>query len=164
LSKIRSPLDLAEKLYGILIKVGNLLQPFILLAFRATFGWQLFGIGQGKFVNHAKVAEFFTSLNIPLPDINAWFVAGVETFGGLLLLVGLASRPVGWLVFINMTVAYLAVEDERAKIFGIFKDPTPFLTADPYFYWLTALLVLAFGPGAISLDALIGKWLKKRQK
>jgi putative oxidoreductase len=162
--KVAKLLDLARLLYGILIKVGHVLQPVILLVFRLTFGWQLIGIGQGKFVNHAKVAEFFTSLNIPLPDINAWFVAGVEMFGGMAFMAGLASRPFGWLVFISMSVAYLSVEDERTKVLTIFKDPTPFLQADPYFYWLTALLMLSFGPGVLSLDYLIGKWLKSKEK
>jgi putative oxidoreductase len=160
----KSPLDLAELLYGILIKIGDVLQPIILLVFRLTWGWQSFQTGQGKFTNHAKVAEFFASLGIPLPDLNAWFVGGVECFGGLFILVGLASRPASWLLFCSMTVAYLSVSDERAKVFGIFKDSTPFLTADPFFFWLTALLVLAFGPGQISLDYLIGKWLKKRNE
>src|SRR5271154_3742556 len=96
--KIRStsPLDLAELLYGILLKIGNVLQPVILLVFRLTWGWQSFQTGQGKFTNHAKVAEFFASLGIPLPDLNAWFVGGVECFGGLFILVGLASRPASW--------------------------------------------------------------------
>jgi len=162
--KVTKLLDLAKQLYGILITIGNDLQPVILLIFRLTFGWQLMGIGQGKFVNHAKVVEFFTSLNIPAPDLNAWFVAGVEMFGGIAFMLGLASRPFGVLVFISMTVAYLSVEDERAKVIGIFQDPTPFLQADPFFYWLTALLMIAFGPGLISLDYLIGKRIKSKGK
>jgi hypothetical protein len=58
-----------------------------------------------------------------------------------------------------MTVAYLAVADDRVKLFNIFNDPAPFLSADPFFFLLTAVLVLTFGPGTISVDQLVAKWL-----
>jgi putative oxidoreductase len=159
----QSLLELAKLLYEILIKVGNALQNLVLLVFRLTWGWQFFDVGKGKLMNHEKIVAYFTSLNIPMPEFTAWFVGGVECFGGLFVLAGLASRPIGWILLGNMTVAYLSVPDERSKVFSIFQDSMPFLQADPFFFWLTALLMLSFGPGLISLDALIGKWLKRKQ-
>jgi len=61
-----------------------------------------------------------------------------------------------------MLVAYLAVAEDRAKLLNIFSNPDPFLTADPFFFMLTALLVFCFGPGAISIDGLIAKKLASR--
>ena len=100
--------------------------------------------GKGKLLNHNNVSEFFTSLGIPFPELNAWVVGGVECIGGLLLLAGLASRPVGLILSLTMTVAYLSVEDDRTKVINVFKDMTPFLTADPFFFWLTAVITLGF--------------------
>jgi putative oxidoreductase len=150
-------------IYRFLINSGESLQPIILLVFRLYWGWQLFQTGKGKLLNHENVVEFFTSLGIPAPELNAWFVSGLECFGGLLLVVGLLSRPVAFMMTINMTVAYLSVEEDRAKVLNIFNDPEPFLLADPFFFWLMSLLVLAFGPGRISLDALLKKiWFSKK--
>lgn len=38
---------------------------------------------------------------------------------------------------------------------------TPFLTADPFFFWLTAEITLAFGAGPLSLDWLIERFFIK---
>lgn len=145
-------------------RFGELLQPIILLIFRIHWGWAYFVTGKGKLLNHPDIVEFFTNLGIPFPDFNAWFVGGVECFGGLLLLIGLFSRPVAFVLTVNMIVAYLSVPYDRAKVFGIFQDAEPFLTADPFFFLLAAVLIFAFGPGLISLDALIQHTLKRPKK
>lgn len=149
-------------LYRCCINFGTLLQPVLLLAFRLHWGWEFFETGKGKLLNHEKVVGFFTSLRIPLPEVNAWFVGGLECFGGLLLLVGLCSRPAAFLLSANMLVAYLSVDEDRAALLGIFQDPEPFLRATPFFFLLSSLLILAFGPGAISLDALLKKRFSTR--
>ena len=135
----------------------QLIQPLLLLLFRINWGWQLSQTGWGKLNNHEKVTEFFTGLGIPLPGVNAWFVGGVECIGGLLLLVGLFSRPAALFITSTMFVAYISVPDDRAALLNMFSDPEPFLAAAPFFFLLTALMVLAFGPGKISLD-----WLLRR--
>jgi putative oxidoreductase len=149
--------SLLEKAYRLLILLGNFCQPLLLFAFRLTWGWQFFNAGNGKLANHERVVSFFASLGIPEPGLNAWFVGGLEFIGGVLLMLGFASRPVALMLTINMIVAYLSVPDERAKVFGIFNDPTPFLSADPFFFLLTSVLVFCFGPGAISVDGFIAK-------
>lgn len=131
------------------------LQSLVLLAFRLEWGWKFFQTGWGKLMNHERVTEFFMNLGIPMPGLNAWVAASAECFGGLLLLIGLFSRPVGLVLLVNMTVAYVSVEADRAAFFGVFSNIDPFVQATPFFFWLTALLVLAFGPGKISLDALL---------
>jgi putative oxidoreductase len=37
--------------------------------------------------------DFFTSLGVPAPSLNAYMVSSLECFGGLFLIIGLASRP-----------------------------------------------------------------------
>ncbi len=84
-------------------------------------------------------------------------VGGLELAGGVLLMAGLASRPVGLLLTVNMIVAYLSVEDDRMKVLNMVTKPEDFLQADPFFFLLTSLLVLAFGAGIFSVDAILAR-------
>lgn len=149
------PSKYLQILHSTLDRVGKLLQPFLLLAFRITWGWQLAQTGWGKLANHEKVVQFFTSLGIPLPAFNAWFVGGVELVGGILLVLGLFSRPAALIIAGNMLVAYLSVGEDRAALLGVLSDVDAFTAAAPFFFLLTAIIVLAFGPGAISVDRVI---------
>ncbi|MCO6430038.1 MAG: DoxX family protein [Deltaproteobacteria bacterium] len=149
---------MAVKAYGILISIGDLfLQHLILLVFRLHWGWQFYTTGKAKLVNHSDVAAFFGRLGIPAPSLNAWFVGGLECIGGVLLMIGLMSRPIALLLSVTMAVAYISVEKDREAVLNLFTDPDPFLSAEPFFFLLTALLVLAFGPGYLSLDAFFKK-------
>ncbi len=149
---------LIEKLYGILIAAGNATQPAFLLAVRLYWGWQLMQTGWGKVTNLQKVIGFFTDLGIPAPALNAAFVSGLELGGGLLLMLGLASRPIAFMMTINMLVAYITAD--REALLSIFSDPGKFYGATPYTFLFAALLVLLFGPGRYSADALIGPKLQ----
>jgi putative oxidoreductase len=54
-----------------------------------------------------------------------------------------------------MIVAYITADFEAISKF--FSDPDKFVKADPFPFLLAALIVLIFGPGRFSLDALIAK-------
>lgn len=148
-------MKLLEKMYRLLIQLGNALRPLVLLAMRVCFGWQLFETGRGKLMNLDQTAGYFESLHIPMPKLNAMMAGSVECFGGLLLVVGLASRLISIPVAFTMIVAYLTADPEALR--SIISDTDKFTGAAPFLFLLTALLVLTCGPGAISLDALIGR-------
>jgi len=57
-----------------------------------------------------------------------------------------------------MLVAYFTAD--REALSSIFSDPDKFLGADPFLFLLTAIIVLAFGPGVFSLDWLIARKLR----
>jgi putative oxidoreductase len=61
-----------------------------------------------------------------------------------------------------MTVAYLAADFEAVS--SIISDPDKFVKADPFPFLLTAVIVLVFGPGLFSIDALIKPILWRREK
>src|SRR5450432_3751936 len=88
------------------------LQSPLLLALRLFFGWQFFLTGRGKLGDLEKPTAFFTDLGIPLPHFNAILAGTTECFGGLLLLVGLASRIVSVPLAFTMFVAYATAERE----------------------------------------------------
>ncbi|HWW23845.1 MAG TPA: DoxX family protein [Edaphobacter sp.] len=127
----------------------------LLLAVRLYWGWQFIQTGWGKLHTLAKVTDFFASLNIPFPALNAHFVAGLEFFGGILLILGLFTRPIAFLLTGSMFVAFWTADHEA--LVSIFSNPGKFYGADPYTFLFAAIMLLAFGPGLFSLDALIEK-------
>jgi len=143
------------KLYTLLIAVASALQSPFLLAVRLYWGWQIMQNGWGKLHGLAKVTEYFTSLGIPLPGLNAPFIAGLEFLGGLLLMLGLGSRLFALLLTGDMVVAYIA--GDRDKLLAFFSDPDKFATAAPFAFLMPFLVVLIFGPGRFSLDALLSR-------
>jgi putative oxidoreductase len=151
-----------RRAYELLVTGANSLKSPVLLALRLYFFWQLFLIGEGKLSNIGKVSEFFASLHIPLPTLNAYFIGSLECFGSLLLIIGLGSRLLSLLIVISMAVAYLAADFEA--VYSIFSDPDKFVKADPFPFLLTALIVLVFGPGLFSIDALMKRILHRREK
>ena len=150
-----------ETYFGISGKISLLQSPF-LLAIRLYWGWQFAQSGWGKLHNLAKITDYFRSLNIPFPAANAHFIAGLEFFGGLLLILGLGTRLVGLLLAANMMVAYWTADHDA--LVSIISDPGKFYVADPYTFLFASLLVLIFGAGLLSFDALIMKRLKEQAR
>jgi len=149
--------SLVEKFYQWLIAIGNGLRSPVLLLIRLYWGWQFFLTGKGKLVDLAKPTEYFASLGIPFPHAQTILAGCVECFGGLLLLVGLATRLVSIPLMILLTVAYLTADFDRLRM--IFSDPDKFVTADEFLFLFAVVIVFVCGPGAFSLDACIGRFL-----
>lgn len=131
------------------------LQSPLLLAIRLYWGWQFAQTGWGKLMNLGRTAGFFESLDIPLPKVNAVLAGGTECLGGALLALGLFARPASVPLIFTMLVAYWTAD--RDALNAIMSDPDQFVTASPFLFLLASLIVLAFGPGKLSLDALLGR-------
>ena len=154
--------DIIRRAYELLVTGANFLQSPLLLALRVYFFWQLFLDGKGKLFHIGKVSEYFTSLGIPLPTLNAYFIGSLECFGSLLLIIGLASRPLSLLIVIAMIVAYLSADFQ--SVANIFSNPNMFVNAAEFPFLFTALIILVFGPGLFSIDALMEQILRRREK
>jgi len=128
---------------------------------RITLGNAFFLTGRGKLANFDTTVEFFASQNIPFPALNAAFVSRLEYYGGALLVIGLLTRIVSALLASTMVVALLT---ERAQFFESWK-PTgevgPMDIASWVFLLLLTWLVL-YGPGLVSLDHFLARWLGLR--
>ncbi len=144
-----------SSLYGLFIRVSDSLQTPFLLLVRLYWGWQFAQTGWGKLGDIGKVTNFFTSLGIPAPALNAWFVSGLELVGGVLLILGLASRPIAFLLAVDMVVAYITAD--REALGKVFSDPDKFYAAAPYTFLFASLIVLIFGPGKLALDELLAR-------
>ena len=148
-------IDFIRKTYGRFALLLSLFQSPLLLAVRLYWGWQFAQDGWGKLTHLDRVTQFFTSLNLPAPGTTALMIGLVELAGGILFALGLGSRLVSLVLFVNMTMAYLSVPDDRTNFFHILSKPDDFYGASPYTYWFAALLILVLGPGAFAFDWLI---------
>src|SRR6202046_1277811 len=99
-------------LYRRFTSAASYLQSPMLLLVRLYWGVQFAQTGWGKLHNLARITGFFASLDIPFPAFNAHFVSGLEFVGGILLMLGLFSRPIALLLAGNMLVAYWTADRE----------------------------------------------------
>jgi putative oxidoreductase len=115
---------------------------------RLTLGWVFLLSGWGKLHHLPEVIEFFRSLGIPAPEIQAPFAAGVELVCGGLLLLGLFSRLASVPLVVVMVVAIATARREELTSMGALFGFIEFL------YIVLLLYIAIEGPGALSLDAL----------
>jgi putative oxidoreductase len=125
---------------------------------RITVGYTFYLTGNGKINNIETTTEFFAAQNIPFPALNAAFVSRLEYYGGILLVVGLLTRIVSALLASTMVVALLT---ERAQFFQSWLptgDVGP-LDIDPWVFLLLLSWLVLSGPGILSLDYWLARWL-----
>ena len=80
-----------------------------------------------------------------------WFAALIETIGGTLLLLGLFTRPVAFILAGEMAAAYFIVHAGRG-FWPLLNQGEP-----PVFFCFTFLYFSAAGAGPWSLDALLAR-------
>jgi len=137
----------------------NFLQSPLLLAIRLYWGWQFELDGWRKLHHLDRVTQFFSSLGLPMPGQTALLVSLVEFIGGILFALGLGTRLVSLVLFVNMTVAFWVAEKDA--FLGVISDPDKFQGADAYNYWFAALLILILGAGRFAIDALLAPRLSR---
>lgn len=146
-------MKLVSKLYRSYLEILDSLGPIVLLIVRAFIGYRFFSTGMGKLENLSNVTEFFTSLGIPFPGLNACVAGATEMIGGAFLLVGLGSRIIALPLTVTMVVAYLTAHKE--SVVGFLDDPSTFFSQEPFPFLVISLLVLFVGAGRWSIDELI---------
>jgi putative oxidoreductase len=155
MNDMQKSIALVGFIYGKFASIAGRAECALLLAIRLYWGFQFAKDGWGKLTHLARVADFFASLNLPAPGMTALAVGSIEFAGGILFAFGFASRLVSLVLFVNMTVAYLSVPDDRVNFSHILSNPSDFYSATPYTYWFAALLILILGPGWLAVDTLI---------
>ncbi|MGH2393311.1 MAG: DoxX family protein [Candidatus Limnocylindria bacterium] len=105
-------------------------------------GWAKFMVGTGA------VAAHFAKLGVPFPEVSGPFILLLETIGGAMLILGVATRWVALLFALEFLVATF-VESRHA--FGAARLPILLLA--------TNILLFLAGPGRVAID---GVWLEKQ--
>jgi putative oxidoreductase len=113
------------------------------LVARVVGGGLFVVFGIGKFVNHASEVASFTDYGLPAPDAFVYAIGVIEIVGGLLLIVGLATRPAALVLAGDMVGAIV--------VSGIALGEVISLTLAPAELLLCGFLVWK-GPGPYSLD------------
>jgi putative oxidoreductase len=148
-----------QRLARLGLRITGALQWVAPLSTRLVIGVAFHFTGHGKLENLQRTTDFFASLGIPFAHANAIFVSTLEFVGGLCLMLGLGTRIFAALLSFSMIVA-LATSDGGewlSKFPGDITDVTSFT------YLLFLIWLVVYGPGPISLDKLISKWLKIEQ-
>ena len=86
-----------------------------------------------------------------------WFAGVLETFGGLLIVLGLFTRPVAFLLSGEMAVAYFQAHAPRAFWPIMNRGEVVVLFSFIYLY------LFAAGPGPFSLNALLSRSGRRRR-
>ena len=127
------------------------------LVVRLSVGIEFFGSGLGKLGKLPGLVDYFRSLGIPAPEIQAPFVASVEFLCGALLVAGLLTRPAALMLCGVMVVAIVTAAAPEHHIAATWRGLLEFFYLPEWcLLLLLGWLVLA-GPGRASLDALIGR-------
>jgi putative oxidoreductase len=129
------------------------LQSVALLLVRLSVGVVFAMTGWGKLHHLNDIIEFFRSLGIPAPELQAPFVSGLELVGGVLLILGLAARLVSLPLIGTMGVAMLTAK--AAEVESLI-DVLGFIE---WHYLVFFAVVALMGPGQLSLDHLMSKKL-----
>ena len=101
----------------------------------------------------AGFARFLGMMGIPAPLFFAWVVAVLEFWGGIALVLGLATRWLGLLFAIDMLVAIVKAKVGRGVRF-MAMDTTGWEL--DFVLLAAALALMLLGGGAYSLDAAWG--------
>ena len=147
--------------YGAFVRVASFLQCPVLLLLRFTWGWQAAESGWGHLTHVQKTVEAFQGWGVPLPHLSVYVSGVTELVGGCLLMLGLATRLISIPLVFNFVVAIVAAS--RSDIAGAFHKQGVLagwdqIVNDTAFPMLVlALVMLAFGPGKVSIDYLLGR-------
>jgi putative oxidoreductase len=123
------------------------------LLVRLFVGYFFFVTGVAKVQNLDAMTERFAEWGIPFPAFSAALSGCTELLGGALLVVGLLTRLASIPLFVNMVVAIATVNVKRVGGLDEFVE-----LSEPL-YALVFLWLFFTGPGRVSLDHLLRRWL-----
>lgn len=124
----------------------NIQQSSILLGARLALAYGFYEPAIRKLEDIQSVADWFSTLGIPLSSPMAYITVGTETLGVILLTLGLFTRWISLPLSVIMIVAIITVH-----------LPNGFSAADggyeiPLYYLIFLGILSSFGAGKISLD------------
>lgn len=125
------------------------------LVLRLTLGILVLPHGWQKMKAPSGFAGFLRQVGVPAPVLAAWSVALLESVGAVLVILGVATRPLALGLAIDMLVAIISVRIGKGK--------APFVTTQQVSGWdlefalLGGALALVFsGAGRFGLDRFLG--------
>lgn len=143
--------------YKLVVAHLSKLKDVHLLVVRLILAYGFYNPAIMKWQNINSIAEWFGSMGIPLPTLNAYMAASTEMAGVVLLTLGLASRIISIPLIFVMIVAIVTVHLGN----GFEAGNNGFEI--PLYYILLLLIILIYGAGKISVDRIItNKFFQKK--
>lgn len=121
-----------------------------LLFFRLVLAYGFWGPATMKWNDISAIGDWFASMEIPFPLLNAYLAASTELAGVFLLILGLGTRFISIPLIITMLVAIFTVHFSN----GFEAGNNGFEI--PLYYLLMLFSLLVLGPGRLSID----QWIK----
>ena len=138
-----------KKLYLEFTRLSEYLKSLSLLIARLIIAYGFYEPAMNKWADIGSVAQWFGSMGIPFPLLNAYMAASTEIVGVILLTLGLLTRFISIPLIIIMIVAIVTVHLPH----GFSAGENGFEI--PLYYMIFLLGFLAQGAGKFSLDRLI---------
>ena len=140
------------------------LGPLILLLMRVWVAVAFWQAGVVKFADPLGTQYLFNQeYHVPLlsGNVAAFLGTWTELITPWLLVLGIAARPTALVLFVYNIIAVISYPDLwphgfRTGLFGM-ED-----FADHKIWGLMLLAVIAWGPGTLSVDALLRRWFRRR--
>lgn len=143
-----------KKLINKYYKVLDALKDLPLLIFRVVLVYGFYSPSIYKITDFSGTANWFESLGMPFPLLNA-YMAGITEFAGVILLtLGLGTRLISFPLIITMVVAIFTVH---------YKNGFPAIhngVEIPLYFIFMLITLMVYGPGKLSVDY----FLQKRKK
>lgn len=121
-----------------------------LLMLRIVLAYGFYGPAMMKWHDIEHVTGLFINAGIPAPHFSVYLVASIETFGSILLLLGLATRFITIPLMVVMIIAILTTAH-----FGHGFQAGNNGFEIPLFYLTMLFTLFIYGPGKISFDHLV---------
>lgn len=135
-----------KKLIGKYYKVLDALKDLPLLIFRVVLVYGFYSPAIYKISDFSGTANWFDSLGMPFPTLNA-YMAGITEFAGVILLtLGLGTRLISFPLIITMIVAIFTVH----IVNGFPATHNGFEI--PLYFICMLITLMVYGPGKLSLD------------
>ncbi|WP_375724397.1 DoxX family protein [Arcobacter sp. KX21116] len=139
------------KIYNQVFGLFDNLQSIFLLLARLVVAYGFYDPAMRKWADIGSIAQWFGSIGIPFPTLNAYMAATTEILGVVLLTLGLLTRLISIPLIVVMVVAIFTVHIGNG--FGAGDNGFEI----PLYYILFLGIFLTHGAGKISLDNFIFK-------
>ena len=139
----------AKEIYLKFTRLSEYTKSFSLLFARIAVAYGFYEPAMMKWKGIENVAEWFGSMGIPFPLINAYMAASTEVLGVVLLTLGLFTRAIALPLIFIMIVAITTVHLSH----GFSAGDNGFEI--PLYYMIFLLIFVRNGAGKFSLDRLL---------
>jgi putative oxidoreductase len=140
-----------SRIHDIISDLFSNFQSIFLLLARLTLAYGFYEPAMKKWSDIGGIAQWFGSLGIPFPTLNAYMAATTELLGVVLLALGLFTRLISIPLIVVMIVAIFTVHIGN----GFSAGDNGFEI--PLYYFLFLGIFLSHGAGKISVDNFIFK-------